>query len=350
MSASSVRLASACVASLVSMTAAPVASADSVSDFYNGKRIVIWVGYGPGGGYDSTTRLVAARLGAYIPGQPTVSVQNVPGAGSLLAANNLYNIAPKDGTVLGVFSSTVAMLPLYRDPNASFDTTKFNWIGNMHRDMQSCAVWKGAGQGIRTLPDLIAAKRTVIFGSDGADAPLTRWPLFMKNVLGANLRVVPGYKGTKEINLAMQSGELHATCGMFETSLRSSYWSDFQSGNLNIVVQTSYGRNLELFGQATNLYSLLKTEEDIQMAKLVFGPAEITRPLAAPPGVPPDRVAALRKALTEAMKDPALLADGAKIGLVFLPMSGEEVEAELQELFKTPRAVVDKASIATSKP
>ncbi len=332
------------------MTAAPVASADSVSDFYSGKRVVIWVGYGPGGGYDSTTRLVAARLGAYIPGQPTVSVQNVPGAGSLLSANNLYNIAPKDGTVLGVFSSTVAMLPLYRDPNASFDTTKFNWIGNMHRDMQSCAVWKGAGQGINTLPDLIAAKRTVIFGSDGADAPLTRWPLFMKNVLGANLRVVPGYKGTKEINLAMQSGELHATCGMFETSLRSSYWSDFQSGNLNIVVQTSYGRNLELFGQATNLYSLLKTEEDIQMAKLVFGPAEITRPLAAPPGVPPERVAALRKALMETMKDPALLADGAKIGLVFMPMSGEEVEAELQELFKTPRAVVDKASIATSKP
>jgi tripartite-type tricarboxylate transporter receptor subunit TctC len=332
------------------MTAAPFASADSVADFYTGKRVVIWVGYGPGGGYDSTTRLVATRLGAYIPGQPTVSVQNVPGAGSLLAANNLYNIAPKDGAVLGVFSSTVAMLPLYRDPNANFDTTKFNWIGNLHRDMQSCAVWKGAGQGVKTLQDLVNAKQTVIFGSDGADAPLTRWPLFMKNVVGANLRVVPGYKGTKEINLAMQSGELHATCGMFETSLRSSYWSDFQSGNLNIFVQTSFGRNLELFGEATNLYSMLKAEEDIQMAKLVFGPAEITRPLAAPPGVPPERVAALRKALMVAMKDPGLLADGARIGLVFMPMSGEEVESELQELFKTPRAVVDKASIVTSKP
>ncbi len=347
---SAIRLASAFVASIVWATSAPPASANPVSDFYTGKRLVIWVGYGPGGGYDTTTRLVAARLGAYIPGQPAVSVQNVPGAGSLLAANNLYNIAPKDGTVLGVFSSTVAMLPLYRDPKASFDTPKFNWIGNLHRDVQSCAVWKGAGQGIRTLPDLISAKRTVIFGSDGADAPLTRWPLFMKNVLGANLRVVPGYKGTKEINFAMQSGEAHATCGMFETSVRGSYWNDLKSGDLNIIVQTSYGRNLELFGEATNLYSLLKSEEDIQMAKLVFGPAEITRPLAAPPGVPPERVAALRKALMDAMKDPALLADGAKIGLVFMPMSGDEVETELQELFKTPRAVVDKASIATSKP
>lgn len=350
MSSVSIRLTSLCIATLGSLTTAPFASADSVSDFYSGKRVTIWVGYGPGGGYDSTTRLVATRLGAHIPGQPSVTVQNVPGAGSLLAANNLYNIAPKDGTVLGVFSSTVAMLPLYRDPNANFDTTKFNWIGNMHRDMQSCAVWKGAGQGVKTLKDLISAKQTVIFGSDGADAPLTRWPLFMKNVVGANLRVVPGYKGTKEINLAMQSGELHATCGMFETSLRSSYWSDFQAGNLNIFVQTSYGRNLELFGEATNLYSLLKSEEDIQMAKLVFGPAEITRPLAAPPGVPPERVAALRKALMAAMKDPGLLADGARIGLVFSPMSGEEVESELQELFKTPRAVVEKASIATSKP
>ena len=350
MSASSIRLASVFVASIAWATSAPPASANPVSDFYSGKRVVIWVGYGPGGGYDTTTRLVAARLGAYIPGQPAVSVQNVPGAGSLLAANNLYNIAPKDGTVLGVFSSTVAMLPLYRDPKANFDTTKFNWIGNLHRDVQSCAVWKGAGQGIRTLPDLIAAKKTVIFGSDGADAPLTRWPLFMKNVLGANLRVVPGYKGTKEINFAMQSGEAHATCGMFETSVRGSYWGDLKSGDLNIIVHTSYGRNLELFGEATNLYSLLKSEEDIQMAKLVFGPAEITRPLAAPPGVPPERVAALRKALMEAMKDPALLADGAKIGLVFQPMSGDEVETELLELFKTPRAVVDKASIATSKP
>jgi tripartite-type tricarboxylate transporter receptor subunit TctC len=350
MEPSSVRVASACLASLMSLAAAQVVRADPVNDFYTGKRLVIWVGYGPGGGYDTTTRLVAARLGAYIPGQPVVSVQNVPGAGSLLAANNLYNVAPKDGTVLGVFSSTVAMLPLYRDPNANFDTTKFNWIGNMHRDMQSCAVWKGAGQGIRTLPDLIAAKKPVIFGSDGADAPLTRWPLFMKNVLGANLRVVPGYKGTKEINFAMQTGEAHATCGMFETSLRGSYWNDFKSGDLNIFVQTSYGRNLDLFGDATNIYSLLKTEEEIQMAKLVFGPAEITRPLAAPPGVPQERVTALRKALLAAMKDPGLIADGAKIGLVFLPMSGEEVEAELQDLFKTPRAVVDKASIATSRP
>lgn len=338
-------------ATLAASVAAPMAAnADAVSDFYSGKKITIWVGYGAGGGYDTTTRLVANRLGGHIPGNPTVVVQNMPGAGSLLAANNLYNVAPKDGTVLGVFSSTVAMLPLYKDPKANFETLKFNWIGNMHRDTLSCAVWKGAGQNIRTLEDLINAKKTVVFGSDGADAPLTRWPLFMKNVLGANLKVVAGYKGTRQINMAMQSGEVSGSCGMFESTVRGAYWNDYKSGDLVIFVQTGYNRNLDLFKGATNLYSLIKDPEKTQMAKLVFGPAEITRPLAAPPGVPAERVAALRKALVETMKDPAMKADGKKIGLDFDPMSGDEVVAELKGLFKTPDSLVQKATVATSTP
>ncbi|HEY8579991.1 MAG TPA: tripartite tricarboxylate transporter substrate-binding protein [Beijerinckiaceae bacterium] len=326
------------------------AQADATADFYKGKTITIWVGYGAGGGYDNTARVVARHYGEHIPGKPAVVVQNMPGAGSLLAANNLYNIAPKDGTVLGVFSSTVAMLPLYADPKANFDTTKFSWIGNLHRDTLSCGVWKGAGQNIRSLEDLIAAKTTVLFGSDGADAPLTRWPLFMKNVLGANLRVIAGYKGTREINLAMKQGEVHASCGMFESTVRSAYMQDYDAGDLNLFVQTGFNRNVELFGKATNLYTLMKTDEDMQMAKLVFGPAEITRPLAGPPGVPAERVAALRKALMEMMRSPALREDAMKIGVDLDPMSGEEIVAAFSELFKTPKAVVEKATVATSKP
>ena len=152
----------------------PLRASDAVEDFYRGKTISLWVGYGPGGGYDNTARLFAPHYGDYIPGKPRVVVQNVTGAGSLLAANNLYNLAPKDGSVIGLFSSTVAMMPLYGDQNAKFDTQKFGWIGNIHRDLHSCGVWRGAGQDIRTLQDLIAAKSTVVFGSDGGDAPLTR--------------------------------------------------------------------------------------------------------------------------------------------------------------------------------
>lgn len=326
-----------------------LAAADAVADFYAGKTITIWVGYGTGGGYDTTARLVARHYGDHVPGKPTVIVQNVPGAGSLLAANNLYNIAAKDGSVLGVFSSTVAMMPLYGDPKARFDTTRFNWIGNLHRDTLACGVWKGAGQNIRTLQDLIAAKQTVVFGSDGADAPLTRWPLFMKNVLGANLKVVAGYKGTREINLAMNNGEAGGSCGMFESTVRTSYMNDFNSGDLVIFVQTGFNRNVELFSKATNIYSLIKNEEEIQMAKLVFGPAEITRPLAAPPGVPLERVAALRKALMDMTKDRAMLDEAKKIGIDFAPTSGEQTVADFAELFKTPKAIVDKAMVATSK-
>ena len=325
------------------------ARADEVEDFYKGKTITIWVGYGTGGGYDSAARLLSRHFGEHVPGKPNVIVQNITGAGSLLAANNLYNIAPRDGTVLGVFSSTVAVMPLYKDPKAKFETLKFNWIGNIHRDTLACGVWNGAGQGIHTLEDLIAAKKTVMFGSDGGDAPLTRWALFMKNVTGANLKVISGYKGTREINLAMQSGELGGTCGMFESTVRSAYADDYKAGRLSLFVQTAYKRNVEYFGKATNIYTLLKTPEEVQMAKLVFGVAEMTRPLAAPPGAPADRVAALRKALLETIADPAFQEEARRSGTDFSPMSGDETAAELKALFETPDAVVEKASAATSK-
>ncbi|MGE3248583.1 MAG: hypothetical protein AB7J19_19855, partial [Beijerinckiaceae bacterium] len=166
------------------------ASADPVADFYKGKKLTIVVGYGAGGGYDTSTRLLARHYGNYIPGKPGVVVQNMTGAGSLVGANYIYNSAPKDGSTIGVFSSTIALLPVYGDKKAKFETMKFSWIGSIDQDVMACAVWKGAGQGIKTLPDLIKAKETVVFGSDGADAPLTRWPMFMKNMLGANLKVV----------------------------------------------------------------------------------------------------------------------------------------------------------------
>ncbi len=326
------------------------ASADPVADFYKGKNLTIWVGYGTGGGYDTTARLVGRHIGKHIPGNPNVLVQNVPGAGSLLAANNLYNIAPKDGTVLGIFSSTVAMLPLYGDPKAKFETLKFSWIGNIHRDTLACGVWKGAGQNIKSLEDLIAAKQTVVFGSDGGDAPLTRWPLFMKNVLGANLKVVAGYKGTREINLAMQSGEAGGSCGMFESTVRGSYAQDYERGDLVLFVQTGYKRDVPYFKNATNLYKLLKTDEDVQMARLVFGVSEMTRPFAGPPGLPQDRLTALRKALLDMNKDTMFIDETRKTGTEYSPMSGEEIVAELTALYQTPKPVVDKATEVTSKP
>jgi len=336
------------VIALAGLAAGP-ALADPVADFYTGKQITIWVGYGAGGGYDTTSRLLARHYGAHIPGNPNVVVQNMPGAGSLLAANNLYNTAPRDGTVLGVFSSTVAMLPFYQDKQARFETLRFSWIGSIHQDVMSCGVWRGAGQGIRNLEDMIKAEKPVTFGSDGQDAPLTRWPLFMKNVLGANINVVAGYKGTKAINLAMQQGEAHASCGMFESSVRGSYMGDLKSGDLTIFVQTGYGRNVELFGDATNLYDLLKTPEDRQLARLVFGPSELTRPLAGPPDVPEERVKALRQGMLDAIKSPGFTAEAEKLNIKFDPLSGEGIVEAFEALYKTPPELVKRASEVTSR-
>jgi tripartite-type tricarboxylate transporter receptor subunit TctC len=340
----------AALAAVAAAVVALPAKADAVADFYKGKQIVFQVGFGAGGGYDTNARIVARHFGRHVPGNPSIIVQNVPGAGSMALANSLYNTAPKNGTILGIFSSVVAMVPLYgKRPEAKFETDKFEWIGSLHRDIQGCGVWKGAGQGIRTIPDLVKAKETVVFGSNGPTNPLTVFPLFMKNALGANLKVVHGYKGTKEINLAMQKGELHATCGMFEASVRNAFMHDFEAGNLVIFAQFGVTRKVPLFAQATNIFDVLESEEHKKMARLVFGPAEMTRPLAAPPGTPKARVDALRKAMLDTMKDPALRADASRIKVEFAPIPGEEVAANFREYFATPREVVDKTYDFISK-
>ncbi len=325
------------------------AMADAVADFYKGKQLTIQVGFGAGGGYDTTTRIVARHFGNHIPGKPNVIVQNVPGAGSMKLANALYNTAPKDGLVLGVFSSSVGMVPLYGKRKAKFVTNKFEWIGSMHKDIQGCGVWKGAGQGIKNLKDFVNAKQPIIFGSNGPTSPLTIFPLFMKNVLGANVKVVHGYKGTKGVNLAMKKGELSGTCGMYTSSVRGAFSNDFNSGDLNIFVQLGLSSNAPLFKDATNIFTMLKNDDERKMARLVFGPAEITRPLAAPPGTPKARVEALRKALLDMMKDPALKKDAARIKVEFEPMTGAEVSGAFNEFFSTPRVLVDRAYDMISK-
>lgn len=325
------------------------ASADAVSDFYKGKQLALQVGFGAGGGYDTTTRIVARHFGRHVPGNPTVIVQNVPGAGSMKLANRIYNSVPKNGLVLGVFSSSAAMVPLYGKRKAKFVTSKFNWIGSLHSDIMACGVWKGAGQDIKTLPDFVSAKKAVIFGSTGPTSPLATFPLFLKNVLGAKVKVVHGYKGTKGVSFGMQNGELNGTCGMFESSVRGAFYSSFKSGDLKLFVQLGTKRNVKLFGDATNVFTLLKTAEQKQMATLLFGPSEITRPLAAPPGVPKARVAALRKALLDTMKDPGLIADGKKIKTAFQPMDGAEVQRRFDAFYKTPKALVDKTYALTTE-
>ena len=247
---------------------------------------------------------------------------------------------------MALFSSSVAVQPLFGNKKAKFVTSEFEWIGSMHTDIQFCAVWNGAGQGISTLPDLLATKETVVFGATSPATPTSQFPLFLKNVLGANVKVITGYKGTKGINLAMQRGEVQGTCGMYESSVRGAFADDHKSGKLNIFMQVGVDRTVPFFGNATQVYKTLKTDEQREIAEMIFRPAELTRPLAAPPGTPKDRVVALRKALLDTMKDPGLIADGKKVGIDFKPMSGQRVAELMDGFYKAPPELLKKVHAA----
>jgi tripartite-type tricarboxylate transporter receptor subunit TctC len=331
-------------------TGAGDAGAQTPAEFYKGKNVVITVGYGPGGGYDTTTRLVARHLARHIPGNPNIVVQNMPGGGSMVSANHLYNVAPKDGTALAVFGANMMLEPLFGNKNAQYNSEKFSWIGNMHADINGCAVWKGAGQGIKTFSDLLKAKQPVIFGGEAPESETSRYPAYLRNVMKAPIRIVTGYKGTRDINLAMQSGEVHATCGMFESSVRTAFAKDLASGDLKIVFHSGIDRKSSLYVDATPVGELLKTPEMRQIGELIFRPSEITRPLAAPPGVPQDRVTALRNALVATMKDPLLVADGRKMSLDFAPMTGERVAQLMANFNKASQEQVKKAQQTVAVP
>jgi tripartite-type tricarboxylate transporter receptor subunit TctC len=323
----------------------PAASvrADSVADFYRGKTVTIDVGYGPGGGYDITSRLIAQFYGTHIPGNPTVIVENVPGGGGLTLANAIYNTAAKDGLKLGVFASDVALEPLYGNEQAQFQPAKFAWIGSMDTDRQSCGVWKGGGVGIKTLPDLIAARKTITFGASSPVSDTSVYPLFFKNALGAPVKVILGYTGTQDIVLAMRRGEVDAFCGLFESSVLGSYKQDVEAGNLEIFVQIVLGEKSPLFGDATPIMDAFKSDEMRQVANFVFIPSLLARPLAAPPGTPEERVAALRAGLLATVKDEETIATAQKMNMTLKPKSGEEVEKMIAEFQATPPELVKKA-------
>ncbi len=318
------------------------ARADSVADFYAGKDLTIVVGFGAGGGYDVTTRLFATHFGKHVPGNPNVIVQNMPGAGSMKAAINVYSVAPKDGTVLGVFASSTALEPLFGNKAATYDPRKYEWIGSLHRDIASCGIWKGAGQGVKSLPDLISAKKTVTFGSTSPTAITSQHPLFLKHMFNANLKVVFGYKGTKDVSLAMMRGEVDGSCGMFESSVRSAYEQHIKAGEMKIVVQFGRDRKVPYFTDATQMYAMLKTDNDKKVADLIFRQTELARPLAAPPGTPADRIAALRKAMLATLKDPAMIADAQKLKIDYEPVTGKETTEIFKEFYKTPPELVEQ--------
>lgn len=324
------------VVALAFFFAAVPVRAESVADFYKGKTVTIQVGYGPGGGYDLTARLIARFLGHHIPGNPTVVVQNAPGGGSLKTATAIAKNLPPDGLTLGVFAFDIALEPYYDKSRALFDPRKFAWIGSMDTDLQYCGVWKGAGAGIKTLPDLIASKKTVAFGSSAPGSVPSAYPLFFKNALGAPVRVVNGYTGTKDIILAMQRGEVDGSCGLFESAMRVGYMDNIKAGSLNLIMQSAIDGATPFFKGATPVMTVMKDDHMRKLARLVFGPANITRPLAAPPATPRERVDALRQALVDTVRDPETVNAAQAMKMNLRPKPPQEIDRMVEEFRLAP--------------
>ncbi len=317
------------------------AAADAVSDFYKGKTINLIIGYAPGAGYDTYGRLIARHFGRLTPGNPNVVPQNMPGAGSIKAANHIYNVAAKDGTVLGMFASSAAFEQMFGGEGVQFDTAKFTWIGNIDESIGTCAVWHTTG--VENFDQML--KTDLIFGGSGAAAVTSQHAVALRNLFGAKIKLVQGYNGAQDVKLAMARGEVQAGCGMALSSLKSQHAQEWKSGQLKPVVQLAIERSPELPNVA-HIYDYAKDEETRQVLDLVFGRHVIGRPLSAPPGVPSDRKTALRKAFMATMSDPTFKAEADKLNLDITPSDGEGVEKLFARFFSYPKSVVDKAVAA----
>jgi tripartite-type tricarboxylate transporter receptor subunit TctC len=314
------------------------ALADPVEDFYKGKSLNLAVGFTVGGGYDLYARLVGRHIGRFIPGKPTVVVRNMEGAGSLRLANWLYAAAPKDGTALGVFARGVPFDPLLGNPGPQFENgAQFSFIGSANNESSVCIAWHRAG--IKTFDDL--KSKEMIVGGMNASNESDQHPKALNAIFGTKLKLVTGYPGGNDITLAMERGEVQGRCGWSWSSVKSNHSNWLQDGTMLLLLQNALEKHPDM-PNVPLVMDLAQSDEQKQTLRLVFGPQKMGRPFIAPPGIPADRLAALRKAFLETMKDPEFLAEAKKSKLDIDAISGEEIQALVEDGYKTPRDVAKK--------
>ena len=317
-------------------TAAP-AAADPVADFYKGRQVSMIIAHEVATGYDIYARTLARHIGRHIPGKPTVVPQNMLGASGITGANLLFNVSPKDGSAFGTFAHTVPLDPLIGQGAAKFDASLFNYIGNMEESVGVCAI--SADAGISSLDDLKA--RETRFGATATTGPPSQMAAAVKSLLGGKVRLVHGYKGAPGVKLAIEKGEVAGICGMPMSTLRSQWADVLEPGKVKPFIQLS-GPKGAIPG-IEHVYDRAANDEDRQVYDLIFGILRLGKVFAAPPGVPAERVRALRAAFDAAMADPELLADARKQRIDISPATGDAVAAFIARLYKASPAVVERA-------
>lgn len=337
------RLSIICSLAVSLMVCQTARAQEAVADFYRGKQITMVVGSSAGGGYDLYGRLVARFMSRYIPGNPNVVVQNMPGASGNTSAAYVANVAPKDGTIIGApqAGSLVDQLVSANAAQIKHDARLFNYIGSANSEVFTCIVRADAP--VKTFEDVFS--KEVMLGSSGGT---TRdMPMGLKNLLGAKIRFVHGYAGTREIGLAMDTGEVQGMCGMGWTSIQSQRPDWFEKKMVRVLVQESMAGDRGLNKDGVPL-SVAYTQdvEKKQMFELLYSQGVFTRPFFVAQGVPKERVEALRAAFAKALADPQTIAEAERQRLVVTAISGADLEATVKKLYAIPKPVIDKLKTA----
>jgi tripartite-type tricarboxylate transporter receptor subunit TctC len=330
------------IGAVIALASAVPAHAQSVEDFYRNRAITILVGFTAGGGYDLYARLLGRHMGRHVPGNPTIVVQNMPGAGSLKATQFVYSVAPKDGTVLATVSRGMVTEPLLND--AKFDATKLSWLGSITSETSVCATWHTSP--VKTWPDMFARDFTLGGSATGAD-PDT-FALILRNLLGARVKLVTGYPGGNEINLAMERGEIDGRCGWSWTSIKSQKTDWLRDRKISLLAQFGMEKNADL-PDVPLVLERAANDEQRQVLRLLIAGQFVGRPFFAPPELPSDRKAALRQAFDATMKDPEFLAEAGRLDMEISPIAAAVVDKFLADMYRTPKEIVRKAASAIQK-
>ncbi len=326
---------------LLGLGSARPVSAQSAADFYKNRNVDEYVGYSTGGAYDFYARVIGRHMGAHIPGNPTLVPRNMEGAGSLRLANWLYRVAPRDGSVFGTIGRGIAFDPLFIGKGDQFDAAQFNWLGSANNEVSVCVAMKDSG--ITKFEDLFTKQLTV--GGTGTSADTDQFPRVLNGILGTHFKIIEGYPGGNDVVLAMERGEVSGRCGWSWSSVKSTHKAWIDQKKMIVLVQLSLHKHPEL-PDVPLVTDFAKTDEQRQILKMVFARQVMGRPFVAPPNMPADRVAVLRKAFMDTMNDKDFLAEANKTDLEINPVSGEDVEKLVKEVYATPADIIAKAKEA----
>jgi tripartite-type tricarboxylate transporter receptor subunit TctC len=319
------------------------ARADAVEDFYKGRTVTVYIASGPGGGYDAYGRILAQYIVQHLPGHPQEVAENMTGAGGRTVANFLYNKAPKDGTAIGILQAPIIMDRLLYGKEAQgvlYEPLKFSWIGSLDQFTPIAVVMNTLG--VKTLDQ--AKGKEIKFGSSGGDVSERLYANILNTMLGTDFVAVPGYSGSSEIALAMDRGEIPAFVGWYWAGMKRTKPEWLEKNLITVLVQFGIAPNPEI--KAPFILDLLKNPDDKQVVRTAIAQLAMARPFTAPPGIPADRLAALRAAFDATVKDPAFLADAKKQQLDITPYSGAQIDGLMKDIYATPPELVARVRAA----